>query len=120
MPLWHHPVLRPASPLHASGTPARLHACCRSVAQAAQKNNLTTLTTALASANKLQALSDPAFVGTVFAPTNAAFTTALGTLGANGVNVTDLLPAVLDFHIVPREALLTSQLANETQLTTAL
>lgn len=91
------------------------------MAQVAIRNNLTQLAGALTAANKLAALSDPAFEGTVFAPTNEAFTTALAALGGAGAsaNLTALLPALLDFHVVPGNVLTSQQLANGSALTTA-
>lgn len=59
---------------------------------------------------------------TVFAPTNAAFTSLLSELGASSLNdiPADVLNQVLQYHVVPNANVLSTQLTDEQEVTTFL
>lgn len=93
-----------------------------SVASAAVKNNLTALEASLNATKLLTTFANANFVGTVFAPTNAAFAAAATDLGGAEVlaNNTELLKRILQLHVVAGSALEASDLTNGTAVKTLL
>eukprot|EP01023_Acetabularia_acetabulum_P012747 TRINITY_DN1599_c0_g1_i1.p1 TRINITY_DN1599_c0_g1~~TRINITY_DN1599_c0_g1_i1.p1 ORF type:complete len:175 (-),score=58.63 TRINITY_DN1599_c0_g1_i1:281-805(-) len=72
--------------------------------------DLSSLVEAVTAANLVSTLADPELVATVFAPTNAAFESALAALGVSFealANDTATLTDILLYHVVPAKALST-------------
>ncbi|WIA36151.1 hypothetical protein OEZ86_007497 [Tetradesmus obliquus] len=95
------------------------------VAAASSTNNLSTLIAAVQAAGLADSLkADTAW--TIFAPTNEAFATRLqAALGITPQQLLepsnkDTLVKVLSYHVIPSAAVLSSQLTDGQQLTTAL
>eukprot|EP01025_Chloroclados_australasicus_P006011 TRINITY_DN11979_c0_g1_i1.p1 TRINITY_DN11979_c0_g1~~TRINITY_DN11979_c0_g1_i1.p1 ORF type:complete len:527 (-),score=95.58 TRINITY_DN11979_c0_g1_i1:261-1841(-) len=77
------------------------------VSVASSVDDLSLLVEAVAAADLVDALNDPLSAYTVFAPTNAAFVDLLDTLGVTKEELfanTELLSAVLTYHVVPAVA----------------
>eukprot|EP00887_Chlorella_sp_A99_P007297 scaffold2.g7297.t1 len=115
---------RPATAVTASPSPAPKAPACKTVADTvAASADLTTLGAALRATNAIEALSDPTLTATIFAPTNAAFTSALSALGltaAQALSPANLpnLQRILAYHIVPNVAAASTDLTNGQTLPT--
>ena len=108
----------PAPPVDAasSGT-----SCDSSFDEAARDAGLTLLS--LVASNVKDALPDPAYKNTVFAPTDAAFTGMLGDLGLSipdALSLGDKLTSVLLYHVIPGEGLSKDELKQRESLATEL
>ncbi|CAK0751385.1 hypothetical protein CVIRNUC_002064 [Coccomyxa viridis] len=93
------------------------------VTQTAQGNpDLSTLVSALQKSGLAVGLNDPNFVGTVFAPTNAAFTALEANLGYTPAQLLadPILTPILKYHVVPDVAAQASSLTDNQTLTTML
>lgn len=90
---------------------------------AAQAAKLDTLVAAIKAANLVEPVSSANTTWTVFAPTNEAFTAALTKLGLTADKLLadkDTLTKVLQFHVVPGSAALSSTLKDGLIVSTAL
>ncbi|PNH08030.1 hypothetical protein TSOC_005467 [Tetrabaena socialis] len=87
-----------------------------SVANAAQSSGLTTLLAVVAADGRFGAqLSDPKFVGTILAPTDAAFTALLTRMGLTAEQLLSdraTLASILELHILPGVSLKVAQLTS--------
>lgn len=74
----------------------------KTVVDVALENGFTTLATAVITAELLPALTDPFDTVTVFAPSNAAFTTLISNLGTdvNGLLASANLADILTYHVL--------------------
>ncbi|KAG2452698.1 hypothetical protein HYH02_002930 [Chlamydomonas schloesseri] len=92
------------------------------VANAAERAGLTTLLAAVtADGSLLSAVTDPNFRGTVLAPSNDAFTRTLASLNVTAAQLLadkDNLRRILNAHIIPNAAVLSSQLTNNATVNT--
>ncbi|KAL4854803.1 hypothetical protein ACK3TF_004502 [Chlorella vulgaris] len=117
----------------AMSTPTAIPANCLSVAEVAQKaGTFTTLLAAaqaslaaagLCAAGLSSALSDRSLKATVFAPSDEAFEAALADLGMTSAQLlvdTEMLQAILKYHVVPGDALTSADLRDEQKLPTLL
>ncbi|KAL4854787.1 F-box/WD repeat-containing protein 7 [Chlorella vulgaris] len=92
----------------AMSTPTAIPANCLSVAEAAGLSS---------------ALSDRSLKATVFAPSDEAFEAALADLGMTSAQLlvdTEMLQAILKYHVVPGDALTSADLRDEEKLPTLL
>ncbi len=95
--------------------------CNTTFQDAAQQAGLTLLS--LVASNVDDAIPDPALVNTVFAPTDAAFTTMLSDLGLtipDALALGDKLISVLLYHVHPDEALSLGELSQGQTIATEL
>ncbi|KAI3430298.1 hypothetical protein D9Q98_004894 [Chlorella vulgaris] len=108
----------------AMSTPTTVPADCLSVAEVAQKaGTFTTLLAAAQAAGLSSALSDRSLKATVFAPSDEAFEAALADLGMTSAQLlvdTEMLQAILKYHVVPGDALTSADLRDEQKLPTLL
>lgn len=93
------------------------------VSTAQSQPNLSILVQAVQAAGLVDALSNPDVPLTVFAPTNDAFAAVLAALGMTAEQLladTELLTAVLSYHVVPGVAAKAADLSDRQVLPTLL
>ncbi|KAG2427846.1 hypothetical protein HXX76_012167 [Chlamydomonas incerta] len=93
------------------------------VANAAQRAGLTTLVAAVQASDPtfLAAVTDPAFRGTILAPSNDAFARTLASLNVTAAQLLadkDNLRRILNAHIIPNAAVFSTQLTNNQTVNT--